>query len=57
MTLAGTASTTSAVHLRRWLLAAAVAPGAALALLVDLRPAPLALGLAVVVALLQQGLP
>lgn len=56
MTLAAAASTTPR-HPRRWLLAAAVAPGAALALLVDLRPAPLALGLAVVVALLQQGLP
>jgi hypothetical protein len=57
MTLAGAASATTVVHARRWLLAAAVAPGAALALLVDLRAAPLALGLAVVVALLQQGLP
>jgi hypothetical protein len=56
MTLAGAASTT-VPDPRRWLLAAAAAPGAALALLVDLRPAPLALGLAVVVALLQQGLP
>jgi hypothetical protein len=56
MTLAGAASTT-VVRPRRWLLAAAVAPGLALALLVDLRPAALAVALAVVVGVLQQGLP
>ena len=56
MTLAGAAST-SVVRPRRWLLAGSVAPGLALALLVDLRAAPVAVALAVVVGLLQQGLP
>ena len=42
---------------RRWVLATASALGLAVALLVDLRAAPAAVAVAVLVAGLQQGLP
>ena len=51
------AATTSTGRARRWPLVAAVVPALALALSLDLRAAPLAVALAVVVGVLQQGLP
>ena len=51
------AATTDVARPRRWPLVATLVPGLALAPLVDLRAAPLAVALAVVVGVLQQALP
>jgi capsular polysaccharide biosynthesis protein len=55
MTIA--AASPKVVRSRRWPLAAAVVPGLALALVADVRAVSLAAALAVVVGVLQQGLP